>query len=205
MGRNGSLRRAGFGVACLAGLALAAADLELARASERGGGRWAPLYARRHVPIATVPNPLVSAEYKATPDYDYLYTPAAIEISPPPLANHRYAADFGYLLRPLPGARAAASAYRWRSCSDAVGRIDAPPALSLAARSGAFAVRDRPAVGRERGRKIDNALRPDGLLPPEADAPGRLSASLPDLRLADAMRLPAVGAERPSGSCLLIR
>jgi len=186
-----------LGFALLGGLALA---------SVHGSGYalsfLQPLYSRPYAPIPTAPNPLVSAEHSATQDYTYLYTPALIDGSPPLVVSHRYAADYGYLLRPSSGASAAATAYRWKPCTDFASQIESLSVIPAGSRSRVFATRDRPSVGRERGYKIDNALKPEGLLPP-GNAPGRLSTVLADLRLSDAVRLSPFGGLRLNGSCLL--
>jgi hypothetical protein len=148
-------------------------------------------YNRSHIRGTFVRNPLVSAEYRSTPEYEYLYTPTPVHASPPAPASYRYAADTGYLLRPSLGRGAVAMAYRWRRCMDG----PAPVVRTASARPEPG---DRPAVGRERGQKIDNALNPSAVL---AGGPGWRTAGRElgsDLGLGEAFRPPAWGASAGS-------
>jgi hypothetical protein len=184
-----------LGFALLGGLALASVSCNPAHGSGYAPSFLQPLYSRPYAPIPTALNPLVSAEHSATQDYTYLYTPALIDGSPPLVVSHRYATDYGYLLRPSSGASAAATAYRWKPCTDFASQIESLSVIPARSRSGALASRDRPSVARERGHKIDNALKPEGLMPPDGNAPGRLSTVLADLRL------PMRSGCRPSADC----
>jgi hypothetical protein len=56
------------------------------------------------------PNPLQSSEYRATPEYEYLYTASTTARSVPPVARYDYARDNTYLLRPALLSKAGASA-----------------------------------------------------------------------------------------------
>ena len=49
----------------------------------------ARLYGAPFALIASVPNPIVTACYKATPEYTYLYTPAGM-VGAPPAEPHRH-------------------------------------------------------------------------------------------------------------------
>jgi hypothetical protein len=131
---------------------------------------------RPYAVIRTALNPLVSAEYPGTPEYEYLYTPASALRAPPPVGRYAYARDFGYLLRPYLAISAPAAAYAWR---------DTPLQL-LRSSVGATAKALRPDAGitRNPGQKIDNALRPYSVLPGDqrgiVDAsPGRSDAFAP--------------------------
>ncbi|HEX8662824.1 MAG TPA: hypothetical protein VF744_02195 [Beijerinckiaceae bacterium] len=148
-------------------------------------------YDRPHVRGSFVRNPLVSAQYRSTPEYEYLYTPAPVHASPPAPASYRYAADTAYLLRPSLGRGAVAVAYRWRRCMDA-------PAPSVRTASARPEPANRPAVGRERGQKIDNALTPSAVL---AGDPGWRAAGR-DLGLGEDFRPPAWGASGSHRPCL---
>src|SRR4051812_47850969 len=82
------------------GLALIAALAAKAAAGEGGTGlrSAAPdapvfsgrLYGAPFALIASVPNPIVTACYKATLEYTYLYTPAAMVGAPPAVRLHNY-------------------------------------------------------------------------------------------------------------------
>ena len=146
-------------------------------------------YGRPHVTGAFVRNPLVSAEYRSTPEYEYLYTPALVHASPPAPASYRYAADTAYLLRPSLGRGAVAVAYRWRRC------LDGAPVRTASVRP---APADRPAVGRERGQKIDNALNPSAVL--AGDSGWRAAGQ--GLNLNEDFRPPAWGASGSHRPCL---
>jgi hypothetical protein len=147
-------------------------------------------YGRPHVTGAFVRNPLVSAEYRSTPEYEYLYTPAPVHASPPAPASYRYAADTAYLLRPTLGRGVVATAYRWRRCLDG-----APPLRTASARPSPA---DRPAVGRERGQKIDNTLNPSAVL--AGDLGWRAAGQ--GLSLGEDFRPPAWGASGSHRPCL---
>jgi hypothetical protein len=66
------MRGARLGLALLGGLALSSLSFDAGRAAGFGYAPSfvRPLYKGRYAPISTVANPLVSAEYKATPDYN---------------------------------------------------------------------------------------------------------------------------------------
>jgi len=106
------------------GLALIAAFAVKAAAGEGGMGLRsaapdapvfsARLYGAPFAVIAIVPNPIVTACYKATPEYTYLYTPAGMVGAPPAMRLHTYGADTRYLLSPLSAHNTGASAYRWK-------------------------------------------------------------------------------------------
>jgi hypothetical protein len=107
------------------------------------------VYSQPYVRGVFVANPLVSSEYPATPDYNYLYTAALIYERKPPLASYRYAADMSYLLRAAWGSSSVALVYRWRYC------MEAAPAPSIRTSK----VNEQKAlVSRARGQQIDSAL-----------------------------------------------
>jgi hypothetical protein len=105
-----------------------------------------PLHERPAARMSFMRNPLVSAEYRATPEYNYLYMASPVVGSPPNLPPRRYAADNSYLLRrpspgPIDGTTARRSRRRatppvWRSA-----RTAARPAAPTSRRSGAGASR----------------------------------------------------------------
>jgi hypothetical protein len=159
-------------------------------------------YDAPHAVISVIVNPLVTAEYKATPDYTYLYIPSLTYGSPPRIVRYRYAADHSYLLRPSSGSGAVAAAYRWKYCIPIASPGPAASGAWARATHG-IAPLDRPAVARERGQKIDNALKPDAMIPPGRNASWRASASLANLRLAETVPLSPVGVPRSNGACLL--
>ena len=68
----------------------------------------------QYAAIRAAPNPLMTAEFRATPEYEYLYTPAVAHRAKPPVARYSYARDFSYLMRPTFALTAAAAAYAWR-------------------------------------------------------------------------------------------
>jgi hypothetical protein len=116
-----------------------------------------PLAASPTTRIAFMPNPLVSAEYRATPEYEYLYHRSFTAAAAPPPPPSRYAGDNGYLLRRSFGSGAIAWAYRWSNCT--------PPMVSQAMSSitlGAGA--DTPRGGRGRDRKAEDVLKPSSIL-----------------------------------------
>lgn len=152
-------------------------------------------YGRAYAEIRMVLNPYVPSGYPATPEYRYLYTLAPAYRAAPAAASHRYLPDNSYLLRPAPGYEAVAAAYGWKYCGAGMG----PTARS---RGGARAGRDRPAVGRNPGQKIDNALKPEVLAAGGEDASWQQSAALGRLRLADALRPPSPGVADPNDPCL---
>jgi hypothetical protein len=199
------MRGARLGLALLGGLALSSLSLDAGRAAGFGYAPSfvRPLYKGRYAPISTVANPLVSAEYKATPDYNYLYTPSSAYASPPPIKSYRYAADHGYLLRPLSGLSAIAAAYRWRSCAEYVSPGRAAPGDPLGPGSGVVSRLDRPAGGRERGRKVDNSLKPLAMAPADQNASWRASTGLSNLGLGETVRLSRSGGARANDPCLL--
>jgi hypothetical protein len=153
------------------------------------------LYARAYTREAFVANPVASAEYRATPEYDYLYTGGLIASSPPAPSSHRYAADNSYLLRPSLGRNAVALVYRWRSCTS-VG-------LTHASRTTRFDAPDWPAISRNRGQKIDHSLNLPASL---AGHPGALGGvSGPKLQLGEVIQpspLTSSGTHRP---CVTVR
>jgi len=122
-----------------------------------------PTFSRKRIPadyavIRAAPNPLVSAEYRGTPEYEYLFVADPALRSPPPAGRYVYALDYRYLLRPLLATGSAAAAYAWR---------DTPLHL-LRQTVGAADRALRPyggIVARNRGQKIDDALRPHAVLP----------------------------------------
>jgi hypothetical protein len=154
------------------------------------------LYGRPYASGPFVPNPLVSSEHRATPEYDYLYTAALTSASPPSPSSYRYAADSSYLLRPTFGRSGIALAYRWRHCMNAgVG----PAPRGLAVQLGAP---DAPVVSRDRGQKIDNALNPS-ILAGHPSARG--SAGGPNLQLAEAFRPSGWGSAETHRPCVTVR
>jgi hypothetical protein len=129
------------------------------------------------VPFA--PNPLVSSPYKATPEYEYLYTPALVSRSPPPLRSYSYRADNSYLLGSSSAYQATAWAYQWRRA----------PARQAAIRpSRGDSILDEPAASRNPGQKVDNGLRGRTMLPRDEKGLWRPSAVIGDLQLEDALR-----------------
>jgi len=142
-------------------------------------GFW-PVPQRSSVAVvAFAPNPLVSSPYKATAEYDFLYTPALMAASPPPLTNYRYRADHGYLLRPSPAYQVAAWSYQWkrsRASRTAIRAVQGRPALNA------------PAATRDPGQKIDNGLGSRAMLPRDERSGWRPSAAMQDLRLDSLIR-----------------
>src|SRR3954469_16689276 len=94
------MRSAGIGLALIAALAAQAAAGEggtgLRSAAPDAPVFSARLYGAPFAIIAIVPNPIVTACYKATPEYTYLYTPAGMVGAPPPIRLHTYGADTRY-------------------------------------------------------------------------------------------------------------
>jgi hypothetical protein len=119
------------------------------------------------------PNPLVSSPYKATLEYDYLYTAALISRSPPPLTTYKYRADNSYLLRPAPAYQVTAWAYQWT-------RATAYRTAIRASRS--FSPGNEPATSRRLGQKIDNELTGPlrAILPRDGGGPWRGSPIVAD-------------------------
>src|SRR5215203_3647750 len=110
------MRSARIGLALIAALAAQAAAGEggmgLRSAAPDAPVFSARLYGAPFAVIAIVPNPIVTACYKATPEYTYLYTPAGMVGAPPPAMRlHNYGADTRYLLSPLSAHNTGASAY----------------------------------------------------------------------------------------------
>jgi hypothetical protein len=158
----------------------------------------ARLYGAPFAVIASVPNPIVTACYKATPEYTYLYTPAGMVGAPPAMRLHTYGADTRYLLRPLSAHNTGASAYRWKGSPLYQYELGPNSGYALANRPAIEGRRgrDRPAVARNPGQKIDNPLAPD------LEGRGRLagsSAGLGNLRLGETFRRPA--ASDVPGEC----
>jgi hypothetical protein len=188
------------------GLALLGALLLSPTASAAGGASGpgaayapafsSPLYGVPRATMSFVANPLVSADYRATPDYNYLYTPASTYRSPPRVRSHRYAADHSYLLRPSPGSQAVASAYQWKYCTQVASSGDPEAALRA---KGLSSKADRTSAGRGAGRKLDSALKPQIGGQQE---PWRTTTALSDLRLVETVRLPS-SREGTKVSCLL--
>jgi hypothetical protein len=194
------------------GLALTAALAAQAAAGEGGMGLRsaapdapvfsARLYGTPFALIATVPNPIVTACYKATPEYTYLYTPAGMVGAPPDMRLHNYGADTRYLLSPLSAYNTGASAYRWKGSPLYQYELGPNSGYALANRPAVEGRRgrDQPAVARKPGQKIDSALAPD------LEGRGRLarsSAGLGNLRLGEAFRPTpwgTSGANRPAAS-----
>jgi hypothetical protein len=153
----------------------------------------ARLYGAPFAVIAIVPNPIVTACYKATPEYTYIYTPAGMVGAPPAMRLHNYGADTRYLLSPLSAHNTGASAYRWKGSPLYQHELGPNSGYALANRPAIEGRRgrDRPAVARNPGQKIDNALVPD------IEGRGRLagsSAGLGNLRLGEAFRPTPWGA-----------
>ena len=116
------------------------------------------------------PNPLQSSEYRATPEYEYLYTASSTARAVPPVERYNYARDNTYLLRPALLSKAGASAYGFTYSHLYVGTLDPGSASG------------RPSVTRDPGRKGDNVLKPFIVAPLDrqaiTDSP-RLGGSLP--------------------------
>ncbi len=129
--------------------------------------------------VSFAPNPLVSSPYKATAEYDFLYTPALISSSQPPLRTYRYRADNGYLLRPSPAYQVAAWSYQWtRSPANqtAVRAVQGHPRVNA------------PAASRNPGQKIDNSLGTRAMLPHDEKALWQPSAAMQGLQLRSVVR-----------------
>ena len=129
--------------------------------------------------VSFAPNPLVSSPYKATAEYDFLYTPALISTSPPPLKSYRYRADNGYLLRPSPAYQVAAWSYQWtRSPANqtAIRAVQGYPRVNA------------PAASRNPGQKIDNGLGSRAMLPRDERGLWQPSAAIHDLQLRSLVR-----------------
>jgi hypothetical protein len=116
----------------------------------------------RYVVVPMRPNPLVSSEYRATPEYEYLYTATTTYRAIPPVARYSYARDNSYLLRPNRASRAAASAYAWTYSPSYLGTVGPPGSLTLNAAP--------TAVARNPGQKVDNFLKPYAVLPTDQRA-----------------------------------
>ena len=194
------------------GLALIAALAALVAAGQGGTGLRsaapdapvfsARLYGAPFALIASVPNPIVTACYKATPEYTYLYTPAGMVGAPPAMRLHTYGADTRYLLSPLSAHNTGASAYRWKGSPLYQHELGPNSGYALANRPAIEGRRnrDRPAVERNPGQKIDNALAPDLK---GRDKLARSSAGLGNLRLGETFRPTpwgAYGTNRPAAS-----
>jgi hypothetical protein len=191
------MRSARIGLALIAALAAQAAAGEggmgLRSAAPDAPVFSARLYGAPFAVIAIVPNPIVTACYKATPEYTYLYTPAGMVAAPPAMRLHTYGADTRYLLSPLSAHNTGASAYRWKGSPLYQHELGPNSGYALANRPAIEGRRgrDRPAVARNPGQKIDNALVPD------IEGRGRLagsSAGLGNLRLGEAFRPTPWGA-----------
>jgi hypothetical protein len=124
----------------------------------------------RYVVVPMKPNPLQSSEYRATPEYEYLYTASTTARSVPPVARYDYARDNTYLLRPALLSKAGASAYAFTYSHLYVGTLDPASASG------------RPSIARDPGRKGDNVLKPFVVAPLDrraiTDSP-RLGAPFP--------------------------
>jgi hypothetical protein len=189
------MSRAAIGLALFGALLLSSAPSGAGGAGAAHAPSFsAPLYEAPYAAMSFIANPIVSAEYRATPDYNYLYTPASTYRSAPRVRSHRYAADNSYLLRPMPGSQAVASAYRWKYCTEVASTSD-PDALRA---KGLSSKADRASAGRGAGRKIDNALKPHL----GQQEPWRATTALSDLRLVETVRLPS-SREGTKVSCLL--
>jgi hypothetical protein len=101
-----------------------------------------------YVVVPMKPNPLQSSEYRATPEYEYLYTASTTARSVPPVARYNYARDNTYLLRPALLSEAGASAYAFTYSHLYVGTLEPMSATG------------RPSVARDPGSKRDNVLKP---------------------------------------------
>lgn len=135
--------------------------------------------------VSFAPNPLVSSPYKATPEYEFLYTPALISASPPPSRSYNYRADNGYLLRPSPAYLVAAWSYQWKRSTanqTAIRAIRNPPRLNA------------PAASRGAGQKIDNGLGARAMLPRDENGLWQPSTVLPDVQLGSVV--PSVSPKR---------
>lgn len=133
----------------------------------------APLHNGAYSRFPSIINPLVTQEFPATPEYNYLFTQSSVVGTPPVAMNYRYVADHRFLLRPVSGATFVADAYSWNRSF----------AYQITSRMNAQAAREanRPSVSRNPGQKIDNTLRPDGMNPDPR--PSELNAALRNLRL----------------------
>jgi hypothetical protein len=112
----------------------------------------------RYVVVPMKPNPLQSSEYRATPEYEYLYTASTTARSVPPVARYNYARDNTYLLRPALLSKAGASAYAFTYSHLYVGTLDPASASG------------RPSIARDPGRKGDNVLKPFVVAPLDRQA-----------------------------------
>jgi hypothetical protein len=194
LGRETLLRSAKLGLAVVGVLTTTGASLDLGGAVVRFGGSAAlafegtgqnlgakasfssGLYRGPYNLISTVVIPLVSAQYKATPDYEYLYTASSAYSTMPTVPSYRYAADNSYLLRPSSSYHSAASAYRWRNCTSF--RPDAEQHASL----------ERPRTGRDGGQKAAGGLKPSAIMQGDQQRLWQPSPALRDVRLAEGFR-----------------
>jgi hypothetical protein len=136
----------------------------------------------RYAVVPFTPNPLVSSPYKATPEYQYLYTAAQISRSPPPLKIYSYRADNSYLVRPIPAYQETAWSYQWKR----------PPSHRTAIRAvRSLAPVDEPAATRRPGQKIESSLKAGAVAPREGNGVWRPSAGIGDLELGEIIQLPA--------------
>src|SRR5215207_9836830 len=185
------MRSARIGLALIAALAARAAAGEggmgLRSAAPDAPVFSARLYGAPFAVIAIVPNPIVTACYKATPEYTYLYTPAGMVGAPPAMRLHNYGADTRYLLSPLSAHNTGASAYRWKGSPLYQHELGPNSGYALANRPAIEGRRgrDRPAVARNPGQKIDTRSRP--ISRAGAGSQGRAPASA------------TCGSARPSG------
>jgi hypothetical protein len=115
----------------------------------------------RYLVVPMKANPLLSSEYPATPEYEYLYTPTATTGSVPPVARYSYAPDNTYLLRPALVSRAAASAYAWTYSRLYLGTLS-PASASLGSA--------QSSLSRNPGQKGDNLLKPFAVAPMDRQA-----------------------------------
>jgi hypothetical protein len=111
-----------------------------------------------YVVVPMKPNPLQSSEYRATPEYEYLYTASSTARSVPPVARYSYARDNTYLLRPARLSKAGASAYAFTYSHLYVGTLE-PPGASR-----------RTGIARDPGSKGDNVLKPFVVAPLDRQA-----------------------------------
>ncbi len=132
--------------------------------------------------VPFTPNPLVSSPYKATPEYQYLYTAALISRSPPPLKTYSYRADNSYLVKPMPAYQATAWSYQWQR----------PPSHRTAIRAvRGHAPLDEPAATRRPGQKIESSLRAGAVPPRDENGLWRSSAGIGDFEIRDIIQSPA--------------
>jgi hypothetical protein len=165
-----------------------------------------PLYDSPFAVIPMLRNPLVPSGYKASADYNYLYTvSSAYDAAPSSVASYRYAPDNRFLLRPASGYDATASAYAWSCTPWYEHTITASPLPSPSLDNPFRSTLDRPVVRRKPGQKIDNALKPAEVVSGDQQQVWRPSTALAGLRLGEEFKSPWDGSGAQAASTPAVR